>query len=387
MPEPVRFDAVQFDADFLNDPVCAYARLREAGPVHRANSPDGASIWLVTRYAEVKAGLGDPRLSLDKANSGGGYHGLSLPPALDRNLLNLDAPEHTRLRRLLGRAFTPRRVEALRPEVTRIADELAADLPAEADLVAGFAVPLPIRVICALLGVDPADVTDFRAWSDAVLMPTDSGAAREAMRSLYGYLASLIAVKRADPGDDLLSVVAPELTDDELLSAAFLLLLAGYENVVYALGNGLVELLARPSLRASLVASPSLLASTVDEILRHASPLQLAIRRFPVENLVIGDVEIPAGDTVMLAVASAHRDPSAFTSPDTFDPERGDNPHVAFGHGPHFCLGAPLARLELEVGLGTLLRRFPGMVAAGEPGWRSSFRSRGTATLPVLLGC
>ncbi|WP_432845485.1 cytochrome P450 family protein [Amycolatopsis sp. CA-161197] len=374
MPEPVRFDE-----EFLADPVCAYARLRAAGPVHRAESPDGAPIWLVTRYAEVKAGLGDPRLSLDKAHSSGGYRGLALPPALDKNLLNLDAPEHTRLRRLLGRAFTPRRVEALRPEVTRIAEELADALPAEADLMAGYAVPLPITVICVLLGVAPADVAVFRTWTDAVLMPTDAEATRDAMRSLYAFVTELIAAKRAEPGEDLLSVVAPDLTDDELLSAAFLLLLAGYENVVHVLGNGFHELLTRPALRTA----PA--ESFVDEILRHASPAQLAIRRFPLQDLEIGDTTVRAGDTVLLALASAHRDDTVFDAPDTFDADRPDNPHLAFGHGPHFCLGAPLARLELEIGFDTLLRRFPAMVPAGDPVWRSTFRSRGPAALPVIL--
>ncbi|QYN21063.1 cytochrome P450 [Amycolatopsis sp. DSM 110486] len=377
MPEPVRFDD-----EFLADPVCAYARLRAAGPVHRAESPDGAPIWLVTRYAEVKAGLGDPRLSLDKAHSSGGYRGLALPPALDKNLLNLDAPEHTRLRRLLGRAFTPRRVEALRPEVTRIAEELADALPAEADLMAGYAVPLPITVICVLLGVAPADVAVFRTWTDAVLMPTDAAVARDAMRSLFGFLTELISAKRADPGEDLLSVVAPDLTDDELLSAAFLLLLAGYENVVHVLGNGLHELLTRPAPRSAPAGSS---VSIVDEILRHASPVQLAIRRFPLQDLEIGDTKIPAGDTVLLALASAHRDDTVFEDPDTFDADRPDNSHLAFGHGPHYCLGAPLARLELEIGFDTLLRRFPAMALAGDPEWRSSFRSRGLASLPVIL--
>ncbi|MET7992539.1 cytochrome P450 [Amycolatopsis sp. NPDC005232] len=377
MREPVRFDD-----EFLADPVCAYARLRAAGPVHRAESPDGAPVWVVTRYAEVRAGLGDPRLSLDKAHSSGGYRGLALPPALDKNLLNLDAPEHTRLRRLLGRAFTPRRVEALRPDVTRIAEELADALPAEADLMAGYAVPLPITVICVLLGVAPADVAVFRTWTDAVLMPTDAAVARDAMRSLFGFLTELISVKRAAPGEDLLSVVAPDLTDDELLSGAFLLLLAGYENVVHVLGNGLHELLTRPAPWSTPVGSS---ASIVDEILRHASPVQLAIRRFPLQDLEIGDTKIPAGDTVLLALASAHRDDTVFDDPDTFDADRPDNPHLAFGHGPHFCLGAPLARLELEIGFDTLLRRFPAMAPAGDLVWRSSFRSRGLATLPVIL--
>ncbi|GAB3152495.1 cytochrome P450 [Amycolatopsis stemonae] len=365
---------VRFDEEFLKDPVCAYARLRAEGPVHRAEAPDGSPVWLVTGYDDVRAGLADPRLSLDKAHSATGYRGLSLPPALDKNLLNLDAPEHTRLRRILGRAFTPRRVEALRPAVEGIAASLA-DAVTGADLLAEFCVPLPIRVICELLGVPPADVTLFREWTDAVLVPTDAERARSAMGSLYAFLTSLVEAKRESPSYDLLSVVADSLSAEEMLSAAFLLLLAGYENVVHVLGNGLAELL-----------SAGLTSSTVDELVRYASPLQLAIRRFPVVDVEIGGTTVPAGETVMLAVASAHRDASVFPDADVFDPSRAENPHVGFGFGPHYCLGAPLARLELEVGLSALFSRYPDMALAvpyAELEWRSAFRSRSLRALPV----
>ncbi len=358
-------DRVRFDEEFLADPVCAYARLRSAGPVHPAEAPDGSPIWLVTGYDDVKAGLGDPRLSLDKTNSATGYRGLALPPALDKNLLNMDAPEHTRLRRVLGRAFTPRRVAALRPAVVEIAESLADSLTG-ADLLAEFCVPLPIRVICSLLGVPPADVTEFREWTDAVLAPTSADRAREAMGALYAFLTSLVASKKVSPGDDLLSVVSDELSPDEMLSAAFLLLLAGYENVVHVLGNGVASLLHRPP-------GPS----TVDELIRSVSPVQLAIRRFALSDVRIGDVTIPTGDTVMLALASANDDEAG-----------ASRPHVGFGHGPHFCLGAPLARLELEVALSTLFARYPRMSLAvpySDLPWRSTFRSRGLRALPVHL--
>lgn len=367
---------VRFDEEFLKDPVCSYARLRAVGPVHRAEAPDGSPVWLVTGYDDVRAALADPRLSLDKANATTGYRGLALPPALDKNLLNLDAPDHTRLRRILGRAFTPRRVEALRPAVEEIAGALA-DAVTGADLLAEFCVPLPIRVICTLLGVPPADVTRFREWTDAVLVPADAGRARAAMGSLYAFLTALVEAKRASPGEDLLSVVADSLSADEMLSAAFLLLLAGYENVVHVLGNGLAELL-----------SAGLTSSTVDELVRHASPLQLAIRRFPTEDVEIGGTTIPAGETVLLAVASAHRDASVFPDADVFDPSRAENPHVGFGFGPHYCLGAPLARLELSIGLEALFSRYPGMSLAvpyAEVEWRSAFRSRSLRALPVRL--
>ncbi|WP_181775787.1 cytochrome P450 family protein [Amycolatopsis pittospori] len=381
---------IRFDEEFLKDPASAYARLRAEGPVHRAETPDGAQVWLVTGYDDVRALLGDPRLSLDKATSSGGYRGLSLPPALDKNLLNMDAPEHTRLRKVLGKAFTRGQVERLRPRVAEIAGELLDGLSSRADLIAEYAAPLPIAVICELLGVPAADASGFRGWTDRILLPASPEDAKEALVAMYGFLTGLIAAKRAEPGEDLLGtlVTLDELTEDELLSAAFLLLFAGYENVVHQIGNGVAALLARPDQLAAVLADPALLPSTVDELLRFEPPGPLAIRRFPLEDVEIGGVTIPAGDTVMLAVASAHRDGSRFPDPDVLDVHRTENPHVGFGHGPHFCLGAPLARLELETGLGMLLKRFPGMrlaVAPEELRWRPSFRTRGLAELPVIV--
>jgi hypothetical protein len=258
-------------------------------------------------------------------------------------------------------------VAALRPAVTEITAALLDSLTG-ADLLTEFCVPLPIRVICSLLGVAPADVTAFREWTDAVLAPADAGRAREAMGALYAFLISLVAEKQASPGDDLLSVVSDELSPDEMLSAAFLLLLAGYENVVHLLGNGLALLLSRG-------AAPD--SSTVDELIRSASPVQLAIRRFTRSDVRIGEVTIPAGETVMLALDSANHDDAGAASP-----------HVGFGHGPHFCLGAPLARLELEVALAALFERYPRMSLAvpyADLRWRSTFRSRSLRELPVHL--
>ncbi|MGW3471843.1 cytochrome P450 family protein [Saccharopolyspora sp. NPDC000995] len=386
---------IEIDSAFVTEPRATYARLRAQGPVHRATAPDGTSIWLVTRYADVRAALADPRLSLDKKNSGGGYRGFSLPPALDANLLNMDAPEHARLRRVIGKAFAPRRIEPLRPRVKQIADELLDALIGqdEADLLPAYCAPLPITVICELLGVDAADRPDFRSWTDGLLAPETPDQARVALRALYRYLLDLIAAKRANPGADFLSTLIElrdeedRLSEDELTSAAFLVLFAGYENTVHLLGNGLAALLTRPSALAR--ARRGISPTTVDELLRFDPPPQLAIRRFPVADVEIGGVTIPAGETVLLSLVSAHHDPDRYAEPDHLDLGREDNPHLAFGHGPHFCLGASLARMEAEIGFGALLSRFPNLaltVSEEELQWRNSFRNRGLRTLPVALG-
>ncbi|MBB5153280.1 cytochrome P450 family protein [Saccharopolyspora phatthalungensis] len=385
---------IEIDSAFVTAPRATYARLRSQGPVHRAIAPDGTSVWLVTRYADVRAALADPRLSLDKKNSTGGYRGFSLPPALDANLLNMDPPEHTRLRRIIGKAFIPRRIEPLRPRIQQIADELLDALAGqdEADLLPTFCGPLPITVICELLGVGAADRPDFRSWTDGLLAPDSPEQAREALSSLQRYLLELIAAKRAAPGRDLLSTLIElrdeedQLTEDELTSAAFLVLFAGYENTVHLLSNGIAALLTRPS--ALNLARQGVSSTTVDELLRFDPPLPLALRRFPLTDIEIGGVTVPAGETVLLSLVSAHHDPDRYADPDRLDPGREDNPHLAFGHGPHFCLGASLARMEAEIGFGALLSRFPDLALAvteEELQWRNSFRNRGLRTLPVTL--
>ncbi|MDA3626939.1 cytochrome P450 [Saccharopolyspora sp. WRP15-2] len=384
---------IEIDSSFVTEPRATYARLREQGPVHRATAPDGTSIWLVTRYADVRAALADPRLSLDKKNSAGGYRGFSLPPALDANLLNMDAPEHTRLRRIIGKAFAPRRIEPLRPRVQQLADALLDDLTErEADLMPAYCGPLPIAVICELLGVGEADRPDFRSWTDHLLAPETPDQARNALGALHGYLLDLIAAKRANPGADFLSTLVSlrdeedRLSEDELTAAAFLVLFAGYENTVNVLGNGLAALLTNPAALAR--ARQGITSSTVDELLRFDPPPQLAIRRFPLVDVEIGGVTIPAGETVLLSLVSAHHDPDRYADPEHLDLDRADNPHLAFGHGPHYCLGAALARMETEIGLNTLLSRFPDLALAvpeQELHWRNSFRNRGLRTLPVTL--
>ncbi|MCK7622696.1 cytochrome P450 [Streptomyces sp. RS10V-4] len=386
----------------LDDLYAACAALREAGPVHRIAGTDGQPAWLVTRYEDVRSALADPRLSLDKRHATpGNYRGFSLPPALDANLLNMDPPDHTRIRRLVAKAFTPGRVEALRAPVRRIADDLLDAMAAagRAELVRDYAGPLPITVICDLLGVPQADRRDFLAWSDALITPDPARpqAMKEAVGAMLDFYTQLIAAKRAEPGDDLLSdliavrddtegTAGDRLSEDELTSLAFLILLAGYENTVQLIGNAVLTLLDHPEHLAALRRNPAELRGAVEEFLRYDGPTALAIRRFPVEDVEIGGVRIPAGESVLLSVASANRDPARFAEPDRFDPARGLTGHLALGHGIHYCLGASLARTEAEIAVGALISRFPGLrldIPRDEVRHRRTIRARGLISLPV----
>ncbi|QKW07992.1 cytochrome P450 [Streptomyces sp. NA04227] len=387
-----------FDHDFLADPFAGYGRLRADGPVHRIALPDGSPAWLVLREADVRAGLADPRLSLDKAHSGGGYKGFSLPPALDANLLNMDGADHLRLRRLVAQGFTPRHVEKLRgpvqAEADRLADALAARIAAEgsADVVAGFSQPLPLAVIGDLFAVPDADRPAFSGWVATMLLPEDPRQIPEAVRQIHGYFVDLVAERRRTPGDDLLSELiaardeGDRLSENELVSLAFLILLAGSENAQHLISGGLLTLLRHPAQLAELRADFSLMPETVEELLRHVNANQTAIRRFATEPIELGGTTIPRGDTVMLSLASAHRDPARYTAPDTFDIHRADKGHLALGQGLHYCLGAPLARMEIDVALSTLLRRFPNLalaVPAEELAWRTTFRTHALGALKV----
>lgn len=389
-------------AALLEDLYPALAALREAGPVHRIAGTDGRPAWLVTRYDDVRRAFADPRLSLDKRHAApGNYSGFSLPPALDTNLLNMDPPDHTRVRRLVVKAFTPGRVEKLREPVRRVAGELldAVEADGRADLLAAYAGQLPIIVICDLLGVPEEDRRDFRAWSDALITPDPARpqAAKEAVGAMLRFYTGLIAKKRAEPGDDLLSDLIrvrddeteggdDRLSEDELTSLAFLILLAGYENTVHLIANSVLALLDHPALLEELREDPARIPAAFDELARYEGPAALAIRRFPREDIEIGGVTIPAGETVLLSVASAHRDPAHFEDPDALNPHIGRSGHLALGHGIHYCLGAPLARMETDIALATLLSRFPGLrldVPREELRWRPSTRARGLISLPV----
>jgi hypothetical protein len=388
-------------AALIADPHTAYARLGDAGPVHRIAGTDGSPAWLVTGYDNVKRLLADPRLSLDKHNATpGNYRGLALPPALDANLLNMDPPDHTRLRSLVAKAFTAKRIAGLQGPIQRIADQLLDEMAPQghADLVAAYAAPLPIIVICELLGIPAADRGNFRGWSTELLTadPARPTAAKEAVVSMLRFLGQLIAHKRGHPADDLLSALTAirddgdRLTDDELTSLVFLILFAGYENVVHLIGNSTLALLEHPAQLRALRADPAALAPAVEELIRFDGPVPLAIRRFPIEDVSVDGVTIPAGETVLLCVAAANHDPRRIPQPRHLDLERGPATaaHLSFGQGLHYCLGAPLARLEVTVALDALLRRLP-RLALGVPRtelrWQPTMRVHGLVALPVTF--
>ncbi|GHD97667.1 cytochrome P450 family protein [Streptomyces alanosinicus] len=384
-------------ADGLIDhPYDVYRRLRDTAPVHRIAGPDGSPAWLVTRFDDVRAALADPRLSADRRHATAGtYKGLSLPPALDANLLNMDPPDHTRIRRLAGRAFTPRRVQQLREPIRRTADRLLDALGPHGttDLIAAYAAPLPITVICDLLGVPESHRLDFRTWTDSLIAPDPARpeAAREGVAAMLGFFTRLLAAKRAEPADDLLSDLiavrdedGDRLSEDELMSLAFVILFAGYENTVQLIGNAVLALLQHPDQLAALRKDPDRLPAAVEELARYEGPALLAIRRFPTEDVTIAGVTVPAGETVLVSLSAADRDPARFPDPDRLDLSRDAAGHLALGHGIHYCLGAPLARAETEIALAALLERFPDLALGdGELKWRPSLRARGLLALPV----
>lgn len=312
-------------------------------------------------------------------------------------MLSTDPPDHDRLRRLVSKAFTARRIERLRPRVTEITASLLDAMPdrGEVDLLQVFAFPLPITVICELLGVPSRDRDEFRAWTQAILShggtPEGPGAAATAMAS---YFTALVADKRAHPTDDLLSALiaardsGDRLTESELLGMLFLLLVAGHETTVNLIGSGTLALLVSPGEMARLRADRSLLPGAVEELLRYTSPVNHATFRFTADPVTIGGTLIPAREPVLIAIASANRDPDRYPAPDQVDLGRDVGGNLAFGHGIHYCLGAPLARMEGEIAFGGLLARFPGMTLAVPPEslrWRPSTLIRGLETLPVRL--
>ncbi|MFJ8011247.1 cytochrome P450 [Streptomyces sp. NPDC096339] len=387
---------MDLQGELIEHPYSVYERLRETAPVCRITGTDGTPAWLVTRYDDVREALADPRLSLDKKNAAEGtYRGFALPPALDANLLNMDAPDHTRIRRLVGRAFTSRRVEQLRTPIRATADRLLDELgPAgSADLVADYAVALPVIVICDLLGIPEDRRVDFRSWTDALVAPDPArpGAVKEALVAMLGFLTALVAHKRGEPADDLLSDLigvrdtdGDRLSEDELLSVVFLVLFAGYENTAQLIGNAIHTLLRQPDHLALLRKDPSRLPAAVVELARLEGPALLAIRRFPTEDVTIAGVTVPAGETVLLSLSAANRDPARFSHPEVLDFDRDTSGHLALGHGIHYCIGGPLARAEVEIALAALLDRYPTLeLLDSAPRWRRSLRSRGLEELPV----
>jgi len=313
-------------------------------------------------------------------------------------MLNLDPPDHERLRKLVNKAFTARRVSELRPRITAITAGLLDDMSTrrEVDLLASFAFPLPITVICELLGVPVADRDQFRAWSATIVADTVSPEVFQAdAGAMVRYFQTLLAARRREPADDLLSALisardeGDHLSENELLSMAFLLLVAGHETTVNLIASGTLALLLNPGELARLRADPSLLGSAVEELLRYVNPVNNATFRFAAEPVEIGGVPIGPNEVVFVSLSGANRDPARHTDPDRLDLGRDCGGHVAFGHGIHYCLGAPLARLEAEIAFRGLLERFGSMtlaVPADELRWRPSTLIHGLESLPVRLG-
>ncbi|MBQ0884315.1 cytochrome P450 [Streptomyces sp. RM72] len=368
--------------------------LRARGAVHRVLVPGSGESWLVVTRDAARAALADPRLRNDIRHSAswrsdGGH-------AIGHNMLQSDPPQHTRLRRLVAGHFTPGRTAALRPRVERVAHDLLDALPrtGTADLVARYALPLPVTVICELLGIPESDRGGFHTWSNELVMPTSPEAARSAADALTGYLTELTDAKRRIPDGTLLADLvgaadSGKLTAGELLGMAFLILVAGHETTVNLISATVHGLLTHPDQLARLRAEPELTESAVEESLRYHSPVHASAFRFAAEPLELAGTAIAAGDSVLVSLAAASRDPAHHPDPDRFDIGRRPRGHLGFGHGPHHCLGAPLARVEAAVAVRLLLERHPALALATDPAaltWRTSTLLRGLTELPVRLG-
>lgn len=392
-------DLQQLGTDFTRDPYPVYARLRAEGPVHRVRDPDGEEVWLVVGYGACRAAFTDPRLSRDWMNSGNIGQIVNTEqdqPAL-AHMLMADPPDHTRLRRLVAREFTPRRIESLTPRIQQITDELLDAILAReerrADLVASFAFPLPMTVICELLGVPELDRDAFQGWSNEMVARTSPEAEALAYQQMPDYLVELITAKRANPGQDLLSAMihtvdegGDRLSPNELIGMSVLLLIAGHETTVNLIGNGMRALLAHDDQLAALRADFGLLDGAIEEMLRYDGPVEACTDRLALEDVEIGGQTIPAGSTVLIVMADADRDPARFDDPERFDIRRDARGHIAFGHGLHHCIGAPLARLEGRIAIRALLERFPGLAVDAdetELPWIPGLLIRGVRKLPV----
>jgi len=382
---------------FKADPYPLYARLRAEAPVFRTRA-FYLPAWVVSRYDDVLVVLRDQRFSKDFVSQ------MPWIPrsirALTRNMLSLDPPDHTRLRTLVSKAFTPAVVERMRDRIQIVCDDLldAAVAKGGMDLVGGFALAVPLTIIGDLLGVPQRDRRSFAARSKWVAAG-GSGAALDFARGMAGmwlsgrYLRKLVALRRAEPGEDLVTALiraeeaGDKLSEDELISMIGLLLLGGYETTVGLIASGALALIQHPRQRELLRTDPAVVKPAIEELLRYTSPADFATPRVAREDVTLGGVRIPRGALALAALGSANRDESQFHDPETLDITRDPNRHLAFGMGAHFCVGAPLARLEGQIALTTLFRRLPDLRLARAPEslrWRRSVLFRGLAELPVV---
>lgn len=392
---PVEFNPLL--PEFRFNPYPTYHRLRVEDPVHRSMLP---GTWVLSRYADVMMVLRDARFGRADAESfwrerigEGSAHGV-----ITKWMLFRDPPDHTRLRTLVNKAFTPRAIENLRPRVQEIVDELidAVRHDGGMDLMTAFAYPLPVLVICEMLGVPAKDRDIFKGWSgdlarilDPILTPEAAANGHAVIGSMAEYFRGLIEELRKHPQGNLLdAMIAAEeqgdrLTEEELLANCILLFGAGHETTVNLIGNGMLALLQHPDQLTKLHENPAFLESAVEECLRYDSPVQMTGREAK-EDVELGGKRIQAGERLFTLIGAANRDPAQFADPDRFDITREDNKHLAFGHGIHFCLGSSLARLEGQLAIGSLVRCLPHLrLATDAPQWRDAFTLRGLQSLPV----
>jgi cytochrome P450 PksS len=400
-----RNDAITIAGPAFNaNPYPFYARLRAEAPVCRVILPTRETAWFVTRYDDVALVLKDERFVKDPANA--------LTPqqfasrrwfrkvfrSLKSNMLDRDPPDHSRLRALVSKAFTSRRIEQMRGRVQELTDSLldAVRDPGRMDLIRDYALPLPTTIIAEMLGVPVEDRHRFHRWSKALMAAADSSwrmaFAVPSAWALLQYIRNVVKKRRAQPQDDLISALVQveeagdSLNEDELVAMVFLLLIAGHETTVNLIGNGALALLEHPGQKEMLGHEPALIKSAIEELLRYDGPVEIATERYAREDVEIAGVTIPRGETVHAVLASANRDERQFPNPDSLDISREPNKHLAFGLGPHFCLGAPLARLEAQIAITTLLRRLPDLrltATADRLRWRRGLLLRGVESLPV----
>jgi cytochrome P450 len=390
-----------------DNPFGHFAKARARCPVQKARLADGHPAWVVLGYDAARTALGDPRISKDMLaalQDNGDVVAEGLPgPEFSRHMLNVDPPDHTRLRRLVSRAFVPGRIAALEPAIRAIAssllDELDAAGPgATVDLIEGYAYPLPFGVIGELLGIPAADRPRLHRWFQVLLTGWAGEPPPEAVQASDGivaYLRELVQAKRQSPADDLISVlVAVEddaLTTQELLSSLFQLVVAGHDTTASLIGNGVVALLDHPGQLETLLADLGRLPAAIDELVRFTAPVPHATFRVAAEPVTLDGVQVPGHEQVLVCLGSANRDPGRFPAPDVLDIGRSDGPNLGFGHGIHYCLGAPLARLEARVAFEELLGRHPRLRLAADRdalAWAhgDGLVLRGLLSLPVVLG-
>lgn len=389
------------------NPQALYARMRAENPIHRALGPQsGRGFWYFTRYDDCVTVLKDQRFGKEVTKHlprdvWEGWVGPDDSPfnAINRHLLDLDPPDHTRLRALVHKAFTPKMIENLRGRVSQISEEYLDALPAQTDggvvdLIHHYALPVPITVIAELLGVPAADRDKFRNWTQTLLFGGDEQTSLVAVMEFAAYMHEMIDQRSQEPKDDLLSALAAaeeqgdKLSREELLSMIFLLLVAGHETTVNLIGNGTLALIQHSDQMQKLRENPGLIRTAVEEMLRYNGPVETPTLRWVFEDVEISGVTVTAGDLVMPALLAANRDPAVFENPDMFDITRDPNRHIAFGVGIHYCVGAPLARLEGAVAINALLRRVSQIDLAvdfDQLEWNENLLLHGMKTMPVSV--